>query len=185
MSQLDTFIAGAKGAEGWSSTAYIDTRGYLTIGWGFNLGKIEVVDGKVRFTPVSGISLTVGEQLLLGKVLETVTALQREMPFFVGLDEVRQEVLFDLSFNMGWAKVLTFKIFLNQVRLGQYEAAAQNMEGWSWYKQVGRRSPRLVAMMRDGKPRPPLKIKRAMKLYYLIKERTAPKCRTKQKRGTK
>lgn len=166
---LESYLPSAKGAEGWSSVVYLDTTSNLTIGWGHNLCHIEVLSGgRVKITPVRGISPAIGEQLLLQDVLDHLEELRRALPWWDLLDDVRQEVLLDMAFNMGVPGLLKWKETLALVKAGQYTAAAARMERQPWYRQVGRRAVRLVAMMRDGKPRPPLQAKKSLKKFYIL-----------------
>lgn len=162
---LQPLLARLKVSEGWSPTAYIDTTGHVTIGYGHNLGKLVLPPGvrhqDVKLQPVNGITRTIGEVLLLDKVVETAEALRGELPWMDKLDVVRQQVLVDMAFNMGvrgtgkpGAKkglVDGWPIFLSQVRAGLWQAAANNMLGTPWRRQVGERAVRLAYMMLHGK----------------------------------
>jgi lysozyme len=167
---LESLIPSLRGAEGWSPTVYIDTTGNLTIGYGFNLGKLHVsAAGTVKVDPVNGISVAVGEQLILSEVVEVITAIRASLPWWDRLDDVRQEVLADMAYNLGMPGLLKWPIFLRQVRTGDYASAAGNMRSTLWYRQTGRRARRLVKMMETGQDQPPLKL-RPKKLKKLKKE---------------
>lgn len=162
MAQL---IARLKKSEGWSATAYIDTRGYITIGFGHNLGKLILPSGvrfqDCRIAPVHGISTTIGETLMVGVLMDKLEALKKELPWLSQLDEIRQQVLADMAFNMGVrgtgkpgdkkGLVDGWPNFLGQVQRGDYEAAARNMLGTPWRDQVGDRAVHLAYMMQHGK----------------------------------
>jgi len=151
-SMLSRLIHRLRLEEGWRSSAYIDTKGYITIGYGFNLGYV----GKgVAFTPIGEISPVVGEQILLGQVLSAIEELRAHLSFWDGLDPVRQVVLADLYFNMGLHNptgfVAEFEPTLSLVEKKEYAKAAQHMRGWKWYDDVGpRRAEPLIEMMRTG-----------------------------------
>ena len=64
----------------------------------------------------------------------------------------KQEVLIDMSYNMGSAKLSSFKKMKSALQSGNYQQAAKEMEDSKWFKQVGRRSKQLKAIM--GEPIP-------------------------------
>jgi len=63
------------------------------------------------------------------------------------LEELKQ-IIANMMFNLGLAKLSQFVNLIKAIKKGDYEAAAQSMENSLWYKQVGNRSKRLVARMR-------------------------------------
>ncbi len=154
MMLLDRLMAGLKPAEALRLFPYDDktgkrvgtlpSGGKLTLGWGHNLSD-------------RGITEVLAQQLLIADVLETVQDIRKAFPWWEGLDDVRQEVIADICFNMGTTKVKGFPTFVWQMESGAFQAAARNMETWIWYKQVGRRAVRLVKMMRTGQYVEPLK----------------------------
>lgn len=77
--------------------------------------------------------------------------LVRALPWVAGLDEVRQRVLLDMSFNMGLVGLLGFKNTLATIRAGDYAKAAAMMLDSRWAKQVGQRANRLSRMMATGR----------------------------------
>ena len=123
--------------EGVRLKPYRDSVGKLTIGIGRNLDDV-------------GISRAEAEHLLHNDIAEAMLALDRALPWWRTLDEIRQRVIANMAFNMGTVKLLTFKNTLRSVQSGDYLAAAQGMLASKWAKQVGPRAERLALMMRDG-----------------------------------
>jgi GH24 family phage-related lysozyme (muramidase) len=167
MGMLEELIVQLRPSEGWSPVAYLDTKGYLTIAHGFNLGKPYIENGRIRFKPVGRVSNAIGEQLLLAKVLEAVEYMRRRYPWIDSLDEIRQRVLFDMGYNMGPAFLDNWPIFVGQLRRGAWGAAADNMLSTKWAVDVGKEGPsprfpggqrawRHARMMRTGKDLKPL-----------------------------
>jgi len=89
--------------------------------------------------------------LLRNDVQAVIRALDRNIPWWQQLDEVRARVLVDMCFNMGIKTFLTFKNTLTYVKEGKFNNAASGMANSLWYKQVGERGERLTKMMRTGK----------------------------------
>ena len=76
--------------------------------------------------------------------------LDRIMPWWRGLDEVRQRVLANMAFNMGAQGLAGFKNTLQAVRAGQYSKAASGMLASKWASQVKGRAQRLATAMQTG-----------------------------------
>lgn len=146
---LSPLIARLKRSEGWRENLYLDTTGNLTIGYGHNLAHM-FIGPPVRIAPVNGISEAVGELLLLSDVAAAMHLLQQREPWTEQLDAVRREVLVELLFNMG-SQVLGFDVFMSQLKGRDWFAAASNMRGWKWYRDVhAARAEPLVRMIETG-----------------------------------
>lgn len=156
-------LARLRTSEGWSALLYIDTKGYLTIGYGFNLGYLSLPPGishrNVKIRPVNPLPKEIGETLLRMKVEETARELERYLPWIAQLDEVRREVLIDMAFNMGVmgtpdgkkGLVDGWPNFLRHVRHGEYGRAGKIMRGSKWRSDVhDRRAMPLTRMMETG-----------------------------------
>ena len=128
------------GEEGVVPYAYPDSRGYLTIGVGHCIDKR--LDCKL---PPNFI-----QQLLEWDINATVTDLTNAMPWWGGLDEVRQRVLVDMCFNMGLNTLQGFKKFLAAMQAGDWATAAAEMQDSTWWGQVGERAHRLQQMVLTG-----------------------------------
>lgn len=133
----DVLMAELKRDEGIRLKPYRDTVGKLTIGVGRNLDDV-------------GISPEEATALLQNDIANVTKALDGALPWWSGLDEVRQRVLANMAFNMGIRTLLTFKQTLGHVQAGRYLEAAQAMLQSKWSQQVGPRAERLAVMMRDG-----------------------------------
>lgn len=116
---------------------YRDSVGKLTIGVGRNLDDV-------------GISQVEAAQMLDSDIRRTADALDKALPWWRGLDEVRQRVLLNMAFNMGVAGMLGFKHTLAAVQTGKYADAAAEMLDSKWAQQVGSRAQRLADMMIKG-----------------------------------
>lgn len=124
--------------EGYRQFVYQDTMGIPTIGIGRNLKAV-------------GVSLDEAEYLLANDIARAWAALIKALPWIIGLDSVRQNVLCNMCFNMGIAGLLKFKRFLEAMRLVRFEDAAAEMLDSQWAKQVGARAHRLADMVLTGK----------------------------------
>ena len=77
-------------------------------------------------------------------------AIEHHLPWCEDLDEIRQRVLVDMTFNMGIVKLMAFNTFLSLLEAHNFEQAASDLASTAWYHQVGSRARRLVAMVSTG-----------------------------------
>ena len=122
--------------EGYSRTVYRCTAGRQTIGFGRNLDDV-------------GISRHEAEWLLMRDIERAIGSLRTE-PYWLDLSDVRQAVLIDMVFNLGWAGFAKFARLRMALGRKDFDAAANEMRDSQWFKQVGTRSQRLCVMMRSG-----------------------------------
>lgn len=134
-------MADLKRDEGLRLTAYQDTGGVLTIGYG-HTGP-DVKPGMVW-------SQEEADDTLATDVASHVSGLDRQLPWWRQLDDIRQDVLANMAFNLGVRGLLEFKTFLAFVQKKQFAQAALDLSGTAWFHQVGQRAVRLVAQMRSG-----------------------------------
>lgn len=133
----DTMRAELIRDEGVKLKPYRDTVGKLTIGVGRNLDDV-------------GISEAEAAHLLDGDIERTARALDKALPWWRNLDDVRQRVVLNMAFNMGINSLRRFKNTLAAIQAGKYEDAATGMLSSKWAQQVGQRAQRLASMMRKG-----------------------------------
>lgn len=120
--------------EGFSGKAYIDTVGKLTVGYGRNLDDNPLTEDEAEY-------------LLLNDVMNT----QKELagrPFYDRLCKERQEVIENMTFNMGLPTVLKFVGMISAIEESNYNQAAHEMLDSKWATQVGDRAIRLAKIMR-------------------------------------
>jgi lysozyme len=132
-------IAQLKIDEGCRLTAYKDTVGVWTVGY-----------GHAHVQPGTVWTQSQAEAVLIADVAEHNAKLAAALPWVAKLDPVRRRVLQNMAFNLGIAGLLGFKNTLEYVRTGQYGEAADNMLASKWAKQVGQRAVRLARQMRTG-----------------------------------
>ncbi|MDN7445875.1 glycoside hydrolase family protein [Burkholderia multivorans] len=89
-------------------------------------------------------------QLLARDISTTLAKLDRYLPWWRQMDEVRQRVLANMCFNLGISGLLTFRNTLAAMQRGSYAIAAAGMKASKWYSQVGGRAQRLCKAMETG-----------------------------------
>lgn len=123
--------------EGLRLKPYKCTAGKTSIGVGRNLDDRGISQDEAAF--------------LLDNDIKAVEAdLNRVLPWWKQMDDARQNVLANMCFNLGIARLVNFKNALEAMKRGDYEAAADHMKDSAWFKQVGARAERLVEVMRGS-----------------------------------
>ncbi len=132
-------IEDLKRDEGFSARAYQDTRGIWTIGY----GHARAQPGWV-WTPAEAAAQ------LAEDVAGAEARLDRDLAWWRTLDEVRQDALADMAFNLGVNGVLEFRHFLAALEAGDWVHASAQMLLSDWAAEVGDRAMRLAHMIRTG-----------------------------------
>jgi lysozyme len=93
-------------------------------------------------------------QLLEQDIADTLANLDRNLPWWRSLDEVRQRCVANMAYNLGIGKLLGFKNALGAMQRGSYAIAAAAMLNSAWAAQVGARAQRLAKAMETGEMTP-------------------------------
>lgn len=125
--------------EGCRLTAYQDTLGIWTCGW-----------GHAHVPPNTVWSLEKATQVLQEDISTAIKALDRNASWWRTLNDPRQDVMVNLTFNMGWGGLSTFKNTLAAIKAGNFEQAASGLLDSKWATQVHGRATRLAKQMRTG-----------------------------------
>jgi GH24 family phage-related lysozyme (muramidase) len=144
--------------EGSKKCAYTDSRGYKTIGVGFNLdaaGAKAICDGLgIDYSSIySGASCLTSAQVssLLEVTLRSASAdAAADVSSFNSLCCDVQNVVTDMSFNLGKAGLAEFQHTIAAINQQQWADAAAGMRDSSWCGQVGKRCTDDAATMAQG-----------------------------------
>lgn len=125
--------------EGVEKFAYKCSAGKITVGVGRNID------------PDNGLGLSDDEidYLLANDIQRVAIELQKSVPAYDSLSDVRKSVLIDMCFNLGITRFMQFKNFLAAVESGEFVTASAEMLDSRWANQVGQRAQRLSKMMLD------------------------------------
>ncbi len=123
--------------EGLRLKPYVDTVGKTSIGYGRNLTDV-------------GISEYEALVLLDNDIDNTRLVLGNRLPWFHALDEVRQGVFINLTFNLGFNGLEKFPKMLAAAAQGDWIEASQELMNSAWRQQVGDRALRLAKQMITG-----------------------------------
>ncbi len=120
-----------------SKRIYTDTVGKISGGIGRNLTDRGFSDDEIDLMYANDVRMAEKDARAL-------------VPGFDQLNDVRQEVLTNLSFNLGYSRLALFRKFLAAVKASNFEEAADELKDSKWYGQVKARGVRLVNAMRSG-----------------------------------
>ncbi|CAA7621206.1 glycoside hydrolase family protein [Magnetospirillum sp. UT-4] len=123
--------------EGFRSKPYHCPAGKLTIGYGRNIEDNGITEREAR--------------VLLGNdAVAAIQELRQHLGWFDGLSPARKRALANMAFNLGWPRLSGFRNMLAAMAEGDFGRAATEAENSAWFRQVGDRARRIVAMIREG-----------------------------------
>jgi lysozyme len=124
--------------EGWRGTAYQDSLGYWTIGFGF------LVDARKS----DALPLAVADVWLDYKLQEKIASLDAHLPWWKKQPEEVQEALVNMTYQLGISGLLKFKNTLSLLEAGDREGAADSALQSLWAKQTPARAKRVTDKIR-------------------------------------
>ena len=126
--------------EGLRLTAYQDTLGNWTIGYGHT----PATEGQVW-------TLADAEAALLDDVDRAANDVDMAFPWAEAMGVIRWSVLVNMAFNMGLSRLQEFHMALEAMQAGNYPEAATQMLNSLWASQVGGRATRLAQQMETNR----------------------------------
>jgi lysozyme len=123
--------------ESRSKKIYTDSVGKISGGIGRNLTDRGFSDDEIDLMYANDIKLAEKDARAL-------------VPGFDQLNDVRQEVVMNLSFNLGYSRLAGFRRFLSAINSSDFDDAAAELQDSKWFGQVKGRGVRLVKAMRTG-----------------------------------
>ena len=117
---------------------YLDSVSKWTIGWGWNLDD-------------NGMPLSIAEALLDLAIDSARTELFKSYPVFRTLDDVRQDALVSMVFNMGIRSFSGFTNTIRDIEQGDYVRAVERLKQSKWASQVGKRADDIYVMLLEGR----------------------------------
>jgi len=134
--------------EGLKYRPYKCTAGHWTIGIGHNIDAMPIDDIIGRKYSLS-ITLTKKEvdDIFLHDLNNVLNDLADHIPWFDELPGYQQYVMISLVFNLGIGGLLKFKNTLKSWSKGNIDGVIYGLRNSKWYRQVGRRSPKLIGIL--------------------------------------
>ena len=126
--------------EGVKYEVYNDHLGYPTFGIGHLVTEQDQEYGKPVGTPVSEERVNA---VFDNDVAIYMSEAKKVFPNLEQLPEEAQQVIVNMTFNMGAPRLAKFKKFIAGVNAGDWNTAAVEMMDSRWANQVGKRAVRL------------------------------------------
>jgi len=126
--------------EGVKYEIYKDHLGYDTFGIGHLVVKEDSEFGKPVGTKVNEDRVNEVFEKDVQKMIKEAKIL---FPNFDSLPEEVQQVIVNMTFNMGRPRLSNFKKFILYINESKWEEASKEMLNSAWAKQVGKRAQRL------------------------------------------
>ena len=126
--------------EGVKYEIYLDHLGYPTFGIGHLIVEADEEHGKPVGTPITEERVNA---VFDSDVAIYISEAKKVFPNLTELPSEAQEVIVNMTFNMGAPRLSKFKKFIAGVNAGDWNTAAVEMMDSRWAKQVGARAERL------------------------------------------
>lgn len=125
--------------EGRELKLYPDSDGIWSIGVGRNL-------------VANGIRDDECDLMLSNDIKIAVAFLDKHLPWWRTLPPNAARVMINLCFNMGWARFSAFVNFQGFMQRHDFTGAANDLKTTAWWREVGKRGPRIVAQLETPDP---------------------------------
>lgn len=123
--------------EGIKLRAYKDSLGILTIGVGRNIENV-------------GISADEAMYLLQNDIDHVKDQVSQTFPWTSEVDNVRLDVIYEMTFQLGISGVKKFPKMLDAVKSKDYATAASEMLNSAWHTQTPARCEELANLILNG-----------------------------------
>jgi lysozyme len=133
---MKRLIAMLQRHEGLRLKPYLCTADKLTIGYGRNLDDMGISEDEALYLLQNDIDACYSELNVFN--------------WFQELDQVRQEALVDMRFNLGLPRFLSFKKMIARLIAKEYSQAAEEIINSLYARQVGNRANELAYMIERG-----------------------------------
>ena len=133
--------------EGYKAEVYLDHLGYPTFGVGHLILETDEEYGAEVGTHVSEERV---KECLNQDIDIVCTELDKNLSWWSELDNVRQRVMANMCFNLGYPRFSKFKKFLTAMHKQDFETASIEMMDSKWATQVGARAERLQFKVLNG-----------------------------------
>jgi lysozyme len=136
----EQLVADLKRDEGWEPSAYQDTLGYWTIGYGF------LIDERKG----GEIPESIGEMWLTHNVDMLARSVRAVLPWFDDQPESVQRALCNMAYQMGVGGMKGFTKTLRLIEQGRYYEAADEALDSAWAAQTPNRAQRVARLIKSG-----------------------------------
>lgn len=139
-----SLIANIKENEGFCGEIYEDTRGYKTIGYGFLVSALSKDELALNDGKVEPMSRAAADQILELKLRKLRPRVFEVFSWLAEKPANVQDVVIEMCYQMGIAKVQKFVTTLHHIRMGEYEKAVQSGLRSLWAQQTPNRAKKVL-----------------------------------------
>lgn len=130
--------------EGFCAFPKVDIPPMYVIGFGHDITKTECENYS------NGITWNEAEELLEYDLNIIKQNCAKEFPWLLGLDDIRQSVIWEMCYQLGVGGVSQFKNMIAAIREKNWEEAANSMLESQWQQETPVRCQELASLMRTG-----------------------------------
>lgn len=134
--------------EGLRLTVYDDATGQPIVPGSHVIGHPTI--GYGRALDVHGISESEAQTLYEHDLVAIAAQLDKRIPWWRQLDDVRQGALAEMAYQMGMAGLLGFRLMLQALKDGRYAAAEAQALNSKWARQTPARAADVAARLGRG-----------------------------------
>ena len=135
---ISKVIEDLKVDEGWDPSAYKDSLGFWTIGYGFLIDRSKGGE----------IPMPIAEAWLKHEATEKWNSLVAAQPWVLTQPENVQRALCNMCYQLGVSGVGKFKKMIAALKLGDRDKAADEALDSTWAKQTPNRAKKVTDIMR-------------------------------------
>ena len=122
-----------KDSEGFNGNPYNDSLGIPTIGYGTKL-------------PLSKLE---SEMIMMQRLNVKISELESKKPFVKTLPDSKQDVLYEMSYQLGVGGLLLFKRMWKAIENENFDLASKEMLNSLWATQTPKRAKKLSEIMKS------------------------------------
>lgn len=130
--------------EGFCSVPKYDAKGFFCLGFGHDITKAECENYP------NGISWDDAEKLLEYDITIVKQNCAKAFDWLSGLSSIRQDVIFEMVYQMGIAGVSAFHGMISCIKNKDWSGSAEHMLASLWHSETPSRSEELANLMKNG-----------------------------------
>lgn len=144
---MTNLISSIKENEGFVDHVYKDHLGNDTIGYGFLVSALQDDELELNGGFTQPMSKEVANKILDLKLKKLKDSVFRLLPWLEAKPKNIQEAIIEMAYQLGTAKMMTFRNTLGYIKNSNYEQAIINLRASLWYRQTPKRVLNLISAL--------------------------------------
>lgn len=145
-----SLLQSIKQNEGFRSEIYKDSLGFNTIGYGFLENALTPDELAINGGKITPMSRQIADKILELKLEKLKVELFKRLGWLKEHNEIVQDVLLEMSYQLGIDGVLCFKNTLKMIESKDYENASANILKSKWAMQTPQRARKLSSRLKNA-----------------------------------